>query len=259
MATVTQHAPGMFCWTQLGTRDEEGARKFYSGLFGWSDEKTSANGQDFTVVKKNDKAVGAIMGQAANQDSPSWLPFVAVEDLDEVVSHVREEGGKILMQPFEVGPNGRFAVFEDPTGGVFAVWKAGEKAGAEIVNETGAMCWNELITTDSEEAGAFYEGIFGWKREPMPNPGGGSGTYTIFKLGSDQAGGMMTARPEMHLKRAFWMVYFAVADCDQITARAEQLGGKVMMPPTDIPTVGRFATIRDPQGAAFSIIKPMRS
>jgi uncharacterized protein len=160
------------------------------------------------------------------------------------------------MEPMDVNPNGRFAVFQDPTGAVFAVWQAGTKAGAEIVNETGSMCWNELITTDSHKAGSFYERVFGWNQEPMPMPGEPGRTYTIFKQDATQVGGMMTATAEMKLTHPYWMIYFSVDDCDKSAGKAEQLGGKVMMKPTDIPNIGRFAVIRDPQGAWFSILEP---
>lgn len=258
MSTVTQYAPGTFCWTQLGTTDEEAAKKFYSGLFGWTGEKTSVNGHAFTLLTKNQKAIGALMAQGQEQGPPSWLPFVAVKSVEQTVANVRSKSGKVLMEPFDVRPNGRFAVFEDPTGGVIAVWEAGTKAGAEIVNESGSMVWNELITTDSAKAGAFYERIFGWKAEPMPMPGESGRTYTIFKQQGAEAGvgGMMTATPEMRLTHPYWMIYFAVDDCDKSAAKAEQLGAKIMVPPTDIPTVGRFSVIRDPQGAYFSILKP---
>lgn len=257
MSTMTQHALGTFCWTQLLTTDEAGAKKFYSGLFGWKDETETADGHPITILKKSDKAIGAVMPLGPDQGPPSWTPFVAVANVDEIATKVRNGGGKVVMEPMTVNPNGRFAVFQDPTEAVFAVWQAGTKAGAEIVGETSSMVWNELITTDSGKAGSFYERVFGWKQDPMPMPGDPSRAYTIFKQDATQTGGMMTATPEMHLTHPYWMIYFAVDDCDKSATKAEQLGGKVMMKPTDIPTIGRFATIRDPQGAWFSIIKPM--
>jgi predicted enzyme related to lactoylglutathione lyase len=65
---------------------------------------------------------------------------------------------------------------------------------------------------------------------------------------------MMKATPEMHLTHPYWLIYFAVDDCDKIVAKAQQLGGKTMLPPTDIPNIGRFSVLTDPQGAYFAII-----
>lgn len=258
MATMTQHAPGTFCWTQLGTTDEAAAKKFYEGLFGWKAETTSASGRPLTLLTKGGKAIGAMIEQSPDQGPPSWTSFVAVTDVAKTAEAARGQGGKVLIEPYDVSPNGRFAVFQDPTGGVVAAWQAGTKPGAEILGEPGAMVWNELITTDSAKAGAYYERVFGWKAEAMPMPGEAGRTYTIFKRpGNDTGvGGMMTATPEMKLTHPYWMLYIAVDDTDKTAARAEELGAKIMMRPTDIPTVGRFAVIKDPQGAWFSILKP---
>ena len=259
MATVTQHAPGTFCWTQLGTTDTEGAKKFYSALFGWGREETSAGkGPSFTLLKKNDKPIGMVYELLEQQRKqgvgPSWMSLVAVEDADQVAASVTKSGGKVLEKPFDVAENGRTAVFQDPTGGVLSVWQAKKQPGASVVNEFGSMCWNELITTDSAKAGAFYKQIFGWTDEKVPMAGGG--TYTIFKKGGTGVGGMMTATPDMKLTHPYWLVYFAVEDCDKSAARAEQLGGKTRLKPTDIPNIGRFAVLTDPQNAWFAILTP---
>ena len=257
MSTVTQHATGMFCWTQLGTTDPEGARKFYSGLFGWTGEETRVGGgPSFTLLKLHGQAVGMLYGLHPKEREegigPNWLSYVAVESADKISAAVKSSGGKVRMDPFDIEDNGRMAVCQDPTGAVFALWQAGTKPGAGIVNETGSMCWNELITNDSSKAGAFYRQVFGWQEEPVPMPRGG--TYAIFKKDGKQAGGMMTATPEMHLTHPYWLVYFAVDNCDKSVARANELGGKTKLPPTDIPNIGRFAVLTDPAGAYFAII-----
>ena len=265
MTTMTQHAAGMFCWCQLSTSDPEGAKKFYPALFGWDFEDISVGGQGLTLLKKGGKVAGALCGLPKQQReqgiAPSWMSFVAVENADQTAAKVKQSGGKMVMEPFDVidngTENGRMAVCEDPTRAVFSLWQAKKQIGAGVVNEIGSMCWNELITTDARKAGSFYESVFGWKPEPMPMPGDVGRTYTIFKHDATQVGGMMTATPEMHLTHPYWMIYFAVDDCDKTAAKAEELGGKIMMKPTDIPTIGRFAVIRDPQGAWFSILKPM--
>jgi uncharacterized protein len=259
MTTMTQHAAGMFCWTQLGTRDHVGANTFYSGLLGWKVESMPIGGeQTFALLKKNDRAVGALYRLA--DVPPSWLSFVAVDSVDATAAAVKRSGGMVIHEPMDIEEQGRQAIFQDPTGGTFAVWQGRKAAGAGIVNEPGAMCWNELITTDTARAGAFYEQVFGWKREPMKTPTVMGGSYTVFENHGAQAGGMLQATPEMHLTHPYWLVYFGVDDCDRSAAKAGQLGGKAMLPPTDIPGIGRFAVLTDPQGAYFAIIamaKPM--
>ena len=84
---------------------------------------------------------------------------------------------------------------------------------------------------------------------------GPAGQYTIFKNGDRGAGGMYKITPDMEAMPPMWWGYFAVDDCDASAARTSELGGEVMIPPKDIPGVGRFAIINDPQGAAVAFIK----
>ena len=120
------------------------------------------------------------------------------------------------------------------------------------MNEPGSWCWNELGTTDTDADGKFYAGLFGWGINAMDM---GTMTYTLFKVGEKDAGGMYKITPEMGGMPPNWMAYFAVADCDKTAEKVGSLGGRVIMPPSDIPNVGRFALVQDPRGAFFGIIK----
>lgn len=254
MSTMTQHAAGTFCWCQLGTSDEQGAVKFYTSLFGWNAERLSMEGHGFTLLRLRDQAMGAIMHFESNEPGvgPSWTPFVAVESADATADAVKRNGGRILMGPMDAGKNGRQVFFTDPTSAALAVWQPGTQPGAGVVNETGAMCWNEVITDDARKAGPFYQSVFGWTTEPFGND------YTIFKKGETYAGGMMQAKPDMKLTHPYWLVYFGVDDVDASAGKVTTLGGKVQMPPTDIPDVGRIAVVTDPQSAWFGLYKPLK-
>src|SRR6185436_7037958 len=148
---------------------------------------------------------------------------------------------------------GRMAVVQDPTGAVFAVWQAGTNKGAGIVNVPNSFCWNELGTTDTGKAGDFYGGLFGWGKDVQNF---GPMEYTMFTNGERPGGGMFGITPDMGNLPPHWLVYFAVDDCDAKVQKATELGAKVMKPADDIPGVGRFAILLDPQGAAFAILKP---
>ena len=252
MTTMTQHAAGMFCWSELATTDQEGAKKFYRSLFDWSpDDTPMGEGETYTLLKKNGKEVSALYTQREKGMPPNWMPYVAVDSADATAAKVKQSGGKVLMEPFDVMEHGRMAVCQDPTGGTFSLWQAKKHTGAGIVNEPSTMSWNELITNDSAKAGAFYRQVFGWTEEPMPMP---QGTYTVFKKDGAQAAGMIKATPEMKLTHPYWLIYFAVDDCDRSAAKVKQLGGRVMLEPKDIPNIGRFSVLTDPQGAYFAII-----
>lgn len=257
MATTTQHAPGTFCWPELATVDQSGARGFYTKLFGWDfSDMDMGGGEKYTMFKLKDRYVGALYTMRPEERStgapPHWNSYVAVESADQAAEKAKSLGGTVVMPPFDVFDSGRMAFVQDPTGAFFGVWQAKQHPGAGVLDEIGALCWTELMTTDTKKAQAFYTGLFGWKAEPKPM---GSTTYTIYKRGDAQAGGMMQITKEMGALPSHWMIYFEAADCDATVAKAGTLGAKTIMPPRDIPEVGRFAILQDPQGAAFSVIK----
>ena len=108
------------------------------------------------------------------------------------------------------------------------------------------------MTTDTAVDGEFYSTVFGWTKDTQNF---GPMEYTMFANAERPAGGMLKITPEMGPIPPNWLVYFAVDDCDAKVQRATELGGSVMKPADDIPGVGRFAILLDPQGAAFAIIK----
>ena len=120
----------------------------------------------------------------------------------------------------------------------------------------GTFCWNELMTKDVAGARSFYGGLLGWKVEEMDM--GPGGTYTLWKRGKDRVGGCMAMPPDLAASGAppHWVSYVQVPDVDASAQKATALGGKVCHGPADIPGVGRFAVLTDPQGADFCIFKP---
>jgi predicted enzyme related to lactoylglutathione lyase len=116
----------------------------------------------------------------------------------------------------------------------------------------GTFCWVELTTTDATAAKKFYSELFGWGTHVQQM---GPTTYTSFMNGERPAGGMMAITEEWGDVPPHWLVYFAVDDCDVVVERAREHGAEIKVPPTDIPDIGRFAVIQDPQGAVFAIIR----
>lgn len=255
MATVTQHAPGTFCWPELGTLDQNAAKTFYSSLFGWAIRDTDmGNGEIYTVFTLNGADVAALYTMREEERKmapPHWNSYVAVESADQAAAKAKELGATVLMEPFDVMDIGRMAILMDPTGAVFQVWEAKTHIGVGVLDEPSSLCWTELMTTDAAKAKAFYTGLLPWKTEAMPMP---QGEYTLWKRGDVSAGGMMEITPQMGPIPPHWMPYFAVVDCDATVAKALKLGGSTIVPAQDIPEVGRFAVLKDGQGAVFSIL-----
>jgi hypothetical protein len=114
----------------------------------------------------------------------------------------------------------------------------------------GQFCWNELATTNVAAAKKFYAGLLGWKTAPF----GKGADYTLFKQGSEMAGGLMKCQQPGVL--AHWISYVMVNDVDAIAKKATKLRGKVLVPPFDVAGAGRIAVLRDPQGAVIGLFKP---
>jgi uncharacterized protein len=259
VATSTKYAHGVFSWVQLGTADPAAAKRFYGGLFGWQFEDMPAGPEmTYTFVRVKNQSVGGLSALGKDmlaQGVPShWLPFINVTNADDIAKKTSQGGGKVLYPPMDVLDVGRMAVLEDPTGAQVAIWQAKTHLGADLINDTGAMCWNELMTPDIAAAGRFYGATFGWTADLVDTSADSS--YSIFKAGTTQVGGMMARPPQMKDIPPHWLTYFAVTDCDGTAKKVGDLGGKILKPPMDIPTIGRFAVCQDPQGAVFAIFTP---
>jgi uncharacterized protein len=244
---------------------------FYGALFGWqfSEPEMTAGGLagEYVVARLDGRAVAGIGTLPAPGDPPTpvvpvWSTYIRVESATEAANHAVGAGGRLLHGPVDAGPAGRWAALLDPTRAAFGVWEAGERAGAQLVNEPRAWTMSALHTPDPGVAATFYGVAFGWDSEPIA-PGA---PVTLFRL-SGYIGGepgqaiprdvvaVMTATepsPDAPLVPPHWNVNLLVDDSDDTAARAVELGGRVLIPPTDSPGF-RSAVLIDPQGAAFSI------
>jgi uncharacterized protein len=259
MAEVKRHDPGTFSWAELATSDAPAAKEFYTSLFGWGlEESPFGDGKDdiYSRLQVAGKDVGALYPMKAEQRQqgvpPNWMPYVTVAKADDAAAKAKSLGGTVLMEPFDVMSYGRMAVIQDPTGGVLSIWEPRDHIGAERVNENGAFCWMDLLTRDAAKAKAFYSGLFGWTVKPSAN----DDKYFEIWHGETPIGGMMAITPEMGKMPSNWSVYWMVPNVDASAAKAKSLGATVMKGPEDIPTVGRFAILRDPQGAMFNVFQP---
>jgi predicted enzyme related to lactoylglutathione lyase len=246
MAERTEYAPGTPSWVDLGTPDAEAATAFYGGLFGWTaemDPRPEAGGYGmFTLEGKNVAGLGPRM----NPDMPPfWAVYITVADAEETLSKATAAGGKVVMGPMDVFDAGRMGVVQDAVGSFVSIWQPKAHIGAQLVNEPGTFTWNELSTTDLGAGRDFYQSVFGWGIEASAS----SDTAAIFTVaGQVVCGAHVAGAGEFPA----WSVWFAVDDCDKSAALAAELGGKVLMPPSDMD-FGRGSVLADPQGAVFGI------
>lgn len=257
---TNSHAPGSFCWADLATTDAVDAKRFYGALFGWQfAEMPAANGATYAMCRLREKDVAALAGmseaQRASGRPAAWRVHVSVKNVEETLAKVVAAGGTVLAPPFDLLDLGRMGVFRDPSGAVLSIWQPKTHAGAQIVGEPSTQVWSELMTRDVEAAKRFYGQVFGWRHDTL---GAEMGGYVVIHNGDDGVGGIMPMPKDVPASVGpYWGPYFAVASCDDSVARASALGATVVVPPTDIPRTGRFATFADPQGAVLSILEPM--
>ncbi|MFJ3927742.1 VOC family protein [Streptomyces sp. NPDC090022] len=252
------YLPGTPCWVDLMVPDQQAAIDFYCDLFGWQGQVGPAETGGYAVCSLKGKPVAGIMA-AMNPDGsvpdpmpPSvWTTYLATDDVDATLTSIGDEGGKVVMPAMDVTTIGRMAVVADPQGAVFGLWQAGEFTGAGIVNEPGAVIWNELSTSDTDAAGGFYRKVL--PITPAPAEMEGAEGYTELKVGGRGVAGMMNLDKVPPGTPPHWLTYFQVDDVDSVSDAAVRAGGNLLQPPFDM-VAGRMAVLSDPQGGVFAII-----
>jgi predicted enzyme related to lactoylglutathione lyase len=263
---------GVPCWADTSQPDPDAARNFYAGLFGWEFEDVMPEGSDGSYfvgrIRGGDvAAIGSVPEGAPAM--PMWNTYVWVDSADDAAAKVREAGGAVMTEPFDVLDAGRMAVCADPEGAAFCLWEAKNHKGSKVVNEHGAVNFNGLATRDVEGAKAFYGAVFGWQtlslpagvmwtlpgygdhleestpglREQMAQMGAPDGFIDVVAALTPIAAGDRDTPPN-------WSITFAVDDVGAAATTASELGGEVVTGPVDAPW-SRMAVIKDPQGATF--------
>jgi predicted enzyme related to lactoylglutathione lyase len=250
---------GMFAWTDLIAHDLDDAKDFYGNLLGWRptalpDHPASA----YTLFTLDGQRVAGLTPMSETLKGqgvpPVWVSYILVDDVDAVVGRVVSLGGTVVLPPMDIEDSGRMSMITDPSGGSVCLWQAGTHGGAECFNDAGCMSWNELLTRDPDAALPFFADLLGWTYQAMDL--GEQGTYQVCMAGGRPNGGIMAmpATVPDHVP-AHWDVYFAVDDVDAAAARATEIGGQILVPPTDI-AVGRFTYVSDRQGGHFTLFRP---
>jgi uncharacterized protein len=247
MAERSEYAPGTFCWADVGAA--EGRQQFYEQLFGWTAEPTPGGYWMLTLRGRN---VAGMFEPPEDAGPPGWINYVSVESADDTVRRAEGLGANVLIQPRDVGQPGvhvgRMALLRDPQGATFALWQPGLHIGAQLVNDEGAMVWNQLATSDVDAATGFYGALFGWTTEPFEDA---QSDYWNIRNAAGWLNGGVLALPEPGVT-PHWQVSFSVGDVQDAVRRVEELGGGVSLPPTST-AVGDIAVVNDPSGAAFGV------
>jgi predicted enzyme related to lactoylglutathione lyase len=241
-------------WIDLSSSDPEDSRNFYAELFGW-DISVSPDPQYGGYGMATDAGVGlAGIGGKMDPNAPTaWSLYIGTDDAAALAQRVTDNGGTVVAPPFDVGDQGKMAVFRDPAGAFISAWQASGMRGF-VAHQPGAFDWAELNARNVAGVLPFYEKVFGWQvktSEITP----GQPPYNEFQLEGESILGAWEMNPMVPAEvPAYWQVYFSVGDVDAAVARALALGAKQVVGAQDMPG-GRWAILADPQGASFGVLR----
>jgi predicted enzyme related to lactoylglutathione lyase len=242
---------GKFVWFEYVSKDINKAQGFFGELFNWGVQKVPMPQGDYAMISAGERTIGGYM--ATPDGAPPnahWLSHLAVANAKATCEQIVSLGGKIGKQPFAVGDHGTMAVAFDPLGSYLALWQPAKDA-AQPAPTDNTFCWNELASDDPDKSVAFYQAIGGFSHKAQDM--GPMGTYHVLESGGQpRAGIMKRAMPQQPTQ---WLPYVQVASADATSAKAAKLGGTIVVPPMDIPNVGRFSIFTDSQGAPLGILQ----
>jgi predicted enzyme related to lactoylglutathione lyase len=250
MSTV-QTKVGHFVWHENQAADVEAAKSFYSQLCGWTFEVFKPGEMDYVMISSGGATHGGFWPAPPEGAPSAWIGHVYVEDCDAAAEKAKSLGGTVLNGPMDIPDVGRFALLQDPQGGVISAYTF---AGGDATVGEGVFVWDELSSPDVDASKRFYSEVFGWTSEDTDM--GGGMVYTTFRRGEDQVAGLFKQDAEM-TGPAEWHPYIGTDDVDASAAKAVELGATQLVPPSDIPEMGRFAMLLDPNRAMFGLFQAL--
>jgi hypothetical protein len=241
---------GTIGWRELMSPEPEKSQRFYGELFGWSIKAVPFGPMTYRLVNVGEKQIAGIMDFKKPGIPPHWVSYVTVADVDKAASAAKENGGTIANPPTDIPDVGRFAVLLDPFGAVSVAFKSAHPERDNALTDRPSpsdFCWETLTTSDVAKAVAFYTKVYPWTSK---KGGPGDGTELFY------AGDRMIA--DIQKAAGFppsWLTYVVVAKLAEGRARAEKLGGKILMPEIEVPGMGAFAVIQDDIGAVIGLFE----
>lgn len=256
---TTRFVTGSPNWIDVATPDLDAAATFYTGVFGWTIERGSAEFGGYSTFHADGKSVAGAMTVPPDQGVPGWTIYFQSPDADTTAKAVAANGGTTLAEPMDVADLGRMAVFADSAGVAFATWQPGSLTGVDAVATPGSLSWLELYTTDVAASRPFYASVFGHEFTAIEMPDN-AGEYTTVSPADQGPDGMFAGIVPLEMDPVeieagpYWLAYFEVEDVDAIVAKTVELGGSVRSPAVTMAGAGRFAKLSDPFGARFGVI-----
>ncbi len=240
---------GKVVWSDLITDDVVAARRFYGGLLGWDfEESTLPTGREYVIARSGSAIVAGLVSVAQRPDEVEisrWLPYISVADVDTAVATATAGGATVAVGARDVAL-GRVAAIIDPEGAVFGLARSriGDPDDATAAPAAGRRVWTELLSNDPAAAAAFYDSVASYDVRTIPRRGG---EYTLLSSGGVDRAGILGNPTDGW--SPVWLTSFGVPDVAAATARAESLGGRLLLAPSPEVRDGTMAIVADPSGA----------
>lgn len=252
---TTTHAAGRFVWHDLVTHDLEAVRTFYAQLFGWEFEQAAPrDGHPYLLAKLDGNYVAGIVELPRPGNGTSyarWLGYMTVDDIDQAIITARAQSGKVAIASRDLGEVGTVAAISDAQGAVLGLVQTRLDPDELPLNgHVGAVVWDELLATDSHMAAGFYKALTGVDATTIERRGG----EYIMLNGSDKPRAGILQNP-FSATDPLWLSYFGAGNPAAATNRAQSLGGKVILAPSENLREGSMAILQDPGGAIFALQK----
>ncbi len=252
-ARTGRHTPGTPCWVSLMAHGLRATQEFYGALFGWEFRPGPEQLGPYVRALLDGHEVAGIGQLPPDRHLPiAWTPYLASDDVDATAEAVRHCGGTVGVGPIDAGEAGRMAIASDPAGAVFGIWQAAGHVGQAVAGRPGTPVWNELLTRETASVVKFYRTVFGFAEEAVVSA---DFDYLTLHVAGRPVASMHGAGQALPRDRGpHWMTYFEVADVDESVDRVVELGGHVVKP-AKVGTHGRMATVADPEGAVFTVVR----
>ncbi|MDH4107415.1 MAG: VOC family protein [Gammaproteobacteria bacterium] len=256
-APTGQRTPGKVVWHDLLTHTPEASQRFYEELFGWSFENLPVgfgSGGGYKLIRHEGRLIGGMVDTVklnGRTDISQWVMVLSVADVEAATRYFSSNGGQVLTKPTDLSHRGRLAVVADPEGALLALLQTRDGDPPDRAASLGDFLWDELWSADVDRATEFYAGLAAYDAGPPALAPEGAGAYRVLRDGETPRAGVM-ANPIEGL-RPVWVNYLRVADPAAIAARAEELGGRVLVAARARDVGGQAAMVADPSGAGIAL------
>lgn len=252
----TEHHVGKVIWVDLATPDLASAKKFYSGLFGWTFRDIHTGKTDYSVASLGDRPVAGLVHRLvppAEPKRPAWLAFISVRDVDAAQRTALERGAKVISGPKTYPHRGRQAVLADPEGAVFAILASGSGDPPDFLVAPGEWIWSSLLARKPDTEAAFYQAVFGYEVFDVPSE---DDLEHDILSSDDFARASVNPLPgDSPRRHPHWLNFVRVVDAVDAAAKAVALGGRVLVEPHADRHGGKVAVVADPAGARFGLME----